>query len=327
MKSILMYFPISIRMLLENEIGKNEHSLEEIRIRVKKPIILKFNKSEKIIKYIVSEEEILNILQSVCENSIYSYQHQIAEGYVTIVGGHRVGISGSCVIENGKVININYINSLNFRIARQIVGISENVMQHILNLKENTIFNTLIVSPPGAGKTTLLKDIVKQISTGIKELKFKGINVGVVDERGEIASLYNGIPQNDIGVKTDVMDNISKSEGMKMLIRSMTPQVIVADEIGNEKDVDAINFAICSGCKGIFTAHGNDFNELYINNVMKKLINGHVFEVIIFLNSKEKGEVKEIYLLNKKDLQYKKYEEDYKEESKSMIDILFEEKS
>lgn len=304
MDSIFKYFPAAIKEILEKEVLQEDEFLEEIRIRVKKPIILKFNKHEKIIRYFVTSEEILNILQLVCENSIYSYQHQIAEGYVTIKGGHRVGISGSCVIENGKVININYINSLNFRIARQILGISENILKNILNLKENTIFNTLIVSMPGAGKTTLLKDIVKQISSGIENMDFKGLNVGIVDERGEIASLYKGIPQNDIGIKSDVMDNVSKSSGMKMLIRSMAPQVIVADEIGSNQDVDAINYAVCSGCKGIFTAHGQDFRDLYLNQVLKELINRFVFEVIIFLDSKEKGKINEIYLLNKTELKY-----------------------
>lgn len=157
MKDILKYFPISIREVLEKELKQEENLLEEIRIRVRKPIILKFNFKEKIIRYLVTPEEILNILQLVCENSIYSYQHQIAEGYITLSGGHRVGISGSCVVENGKVININYINSLNFRIARQIIGISQEILPYILDLNANTVLNTLIVSPPGARKNHFIK--------------------------------------------------------------------------------------------------------------------------------------------------------------------------
>lgn len=304
MKNILKYFPLRIRNILEKEVLQ-EDFLEEIRIRVKKPIILKFKEKDKIIDYLVSPEEILDILHMVCENSIYSYQHRIAEGYVTIRGGHRVGIAGSCVIENGKIINISYINSLNFRIARQIFGISKDILKYIVNQKENIILNTLIVSRPGVGKTTLLKDIVRQISTGIEEFGFKGVNTGIVDERGEIAALYKGIPQNDIGIKSDVMDNVSKSDGIKMLIRSMAPQVIVADEIGNFNDVDAINYAMSSGCKGIFTIHGQGFEDLFSNKVTKELINECFFEVIIFLDSKEKGKVKELFLLDKKEFKYK----------------------
>ena len=306
MNDILIYFPTNIRNLLYNEI-KNEELLEEIRIRINKPIILKFNKSEQIIKYFVNQEEILRILQSVCENSIYSYQHQIAEGFVTVKGGHRVGISGSCVVENGKVININYINSLNFRVARQIFNISKNALKYILNIKENTIFNTLIVSKPGCGKTTLIKDITRQISDGTDD--FKGLKVGVIDERGEIAALYRGIPQNDIGLRTDVIYNVSKNDGMKMLIRSMSPEVIIADEIGNINDIEAINYAVCSGTKGIFTAHGQVLEDLYINKTLNELMNQNIFEVIIFLNTKEKGEIREVFILDKIERKYKKIEE------------------
>lgn len=171
MKKIFDYFPDKLKNILVDEISDKYNILEEIRIRVQKPIVLKFNNYEKIVRYFVSTEEILNTLQLVCENSIYTYQNQIAEGFVTISGGHRVGISGSCVIENGKVININYINSLNFRISRQILGCSESILNHILNLEENTVYNTLIVSPPGAGKTTILRDIIRQISSRNKENK------------------------------------------------------------------------------------------------------------------------------------------------------------
>lgn len=325
MERILKYFPIKLENILKQEIGEKYNILEEIRIRVGKPIVLKFNNYEKIVRYQVNRDEILNILQSVCENSIYSYQKQIAEGFVTINGGHRVGISGSCVIENEKVININYINSLNFRISRQILGCSNNILKHILNLEENSVYNTLIVSPPGAGKTTLLRDIVRQVSSGIRSLKFKGIDVGIVDERSEIASLYKGVPQNDIGIKSDVIENVSKSIGIRMLVRSMAPKVIVADEIGGFEDIDVINYAMCSGCKGIFSAHGSNFDDIYLNPVLKKLINSHLFETIIFLNPYEKGIPKEIFLLNKKKSEYEKFsKENIEEKSKELNFIDFD---
>lgn len=301
-KDILRYFPDKIRVVLENEINNNL-VIEEIRIRNSKPIILKLNNSEKIINYIVQTEDVLKILQSICENSIYSYQNQICEGFITIKGGHRIGITGSAVIENNQVKNLNYISNLNFRIARQIIGCSNNIIKEIINKEENTIYNTLIVSPPGAGKTTLLRDIIRNLSNGTEELT--GKNIGVVDERGEIAAMYKGIPQNDLGIRTDIIENIKKSIGMKMLIRSMAPEIIVADEIGSKEDVQEINYAVCSGIKGIFTAHGNSLEDLKLNPAIAELIEKYIFERLIFLDKNNKGKVNKIYALDKINKEYK----------------------
>jgi len=162
---VLKFFPEKIANFIEIELEDNFNMLEEVRLRAGRPLILKMTDSEKVIKYNVSTEEILNCLQYICENSIYSYQNQIASGFVTVKGGHRVGISGSCVVEEGKVININYIYSLNFRIAKEVIGSGNKVLKKILNINENTIYNTLIVSCPGAGKTTMLRDLIRQISS------------------------------------------------------------------------------------------------------------------------------------------------------------------
>lgn len=129
--------------------------------------------------------------------------------------------------------------------------------------------------------------------------------MGLVDERGEIAAMYKGIAQNDIGVRTDVLDNIPKAIGMRMLIRSMSPKVISADEIGSEDEIGVINYALCSGIKGIFTAHGGSLEEISINPTLKTLLNLHVFERIIFLNDKQKkAEIQTVYNLNKKTSEY-----------------------
>lgn len=158
------------------------------------------------------------------------------------------------------------------------------------------------------GKTTILRDLIRKLSNGIEQINYHGINIGVVDERGEIAAMYRGIPQNDVGIRTDVLDNVTKALGMTMLIRSMSPKVIVADEIGNRDEVEPIMQAICSGIKGIFTAHGASIEDIKLNPAIRELIESGVFERIIFLSDKkEKGEIEKVYILNKIEKQYVLY--------------------
>ena len=308
--NIFQYFSETIIQALENYFRKDANpmqyaTLEEIRLRASKPILLKFCSSEVVLNYIVSTEDVLETLQNICENSIYSYQNQICSGFVTIRGGHRVGIVGNVIMQNGKITNINYISSLNFRIARQIRGCSSKILKYILDIENNTVYNSLIVSAPGGGKTTILRDTIRRISSGIEDINFKGITVGVVDERGEIAAMYKGIAQNDIGLRTDVLCNVSKPIGMKMLIRSMAPKVIVADEIGSVEDTQAIGEIVCSGVKGIFTAHGATIEDLLLNKGLNELLNSHVIERIIILGSNiQNRDIERVYCLNKINSEY-----------------------
>lgn len=296
MQEIFLYFPFKAR----EELSKfDSNSVEEIRIRNNRPIFLKIGQDEIRTGYTIHTEEILEILQKICDNSIYTYQNQICNGYITIRGGHRIGITGNVVIKDGQVTNISHIYSLNFRIARQVLDCSNYVLPYVIN--KNSIFNTMLVSPPGRGKTTILRDLVRKLSNGITEYHFKGINVAVADERGEIAAMYKGVPQNDIGERTDVLDNIPKALGMKMLVRSMNPKVIVADEIGTKEDVEAIKYAICSGVKGIFTAHGDSIDDIIQNPILSELYRENLFERIIFIKENreislgyQKGEMKKI---------------------------------
>lgn len=291
MEYILKCLPTQLaKLILEHNIQK----LEEIRIRANKPVILKLRQVEIVLNYTITTNEIIGILQNICNNSIYTYQNQICNGFITLPGGNRVGIAGNVVIKDGQVSNISYIYSLNFRISHQINGACDNILKYVLDTENNTIFNTLIVSPPGAGKTTMIRDLAKRISNGINEINFRGLDVSIIDERGEIAAMTKGIIFNDVGIRTDVLDNVPKSIGIRMAVRSMAPKVIIADEIGNKDDVNIINYAICSGVKCIFTAHGSDMEDLLKNNEINKIINLQLFSKIIFLDEKQKGKIKNV---------------------------------
>lgn len=283
---IVKYFPMNLSNILYNTIISNnkiKNELQEIRIRVDRPLILKLRDSEILVEYKITQNEILQIVERLCENSIYAYKKQICEGFITIKGGHRVGITGTTVVENGEIINIKYITSLNFRIAREVLNCSNRIIGQVVDTQNQTIFNTLIVSPPGKGKTTILRDLIRKLSNGISEINFKGKTCGVVDERGEIAAMYRGVPQNDVGIRTDIIDNVSKAKGIKILVRTMAPEIIACDEIGGEEDIQAIKEAMVSGVKGIFTMHGKTIEDIHANMQIKKLIESKIIEKIIFI--------------------------------------------
>ncbi len=282
-----------VALIMEHNVQK----IEEIRIRANKPVILKLGLIEIILKYTVSSPEIFGILQNICNNSIYSYQNQICNGYITLPGGNRAGISGNVVVKDGQVSNISFVYSINFRISHEVKEASADLVKYVLDTQNNTIYNTLIVSPPGCGKTTIIRDLAKKISDGMPEINFKGINVSIIDERGEIAALCRGVPHNDVGIRTDILDNVPKYIGIKMAVRSMAPKVIIADEIGNLNDSKIVNYAVCSGVNCIFTAHGSNMEDILKNEELYKIMNLKLFKRIIFLDEIQKGKVKNIIKL------------------------------
>ena len=163
------------------------------------------------------------------------------------------------------------ISSLNIRIARQMVGCADNIIEKMSDE------NVLIVALPGVGKTTLLRDIIRQISNS-------GQNVGIVDERSEIAASYKGVAQNDVGIRSDVIDGVYKSDGIKMLVRSMKPDYIATDEIGNDDDIEAIKYALNAGVKIIATAHGGSIEDLKRRKKLYELIEDKIFQKIVFID-------------------------------------------
>lgn len=285
---IFYFFPDYI---INNEIVRDEiiNNAQEIRIRVGQAICIRNYREETFLPYIIKPDDIIKILENFSNNSIYSVQNEINAGFLTIKGGHRVGITGTCVIENNIIKNIKYISSLNIRVAREVKECSRKILEYIID--KNTFNNTLILSPPGCGKTTIIRDMVRQLSNGNEFCN--PYNIGLVDERSEIAAMYKGVPQNDIGKRTDVMNNCYKDVGMKILIRSMGPQIIATDEIGGEKDEEAMFEAIYSGVKLLLTAHGEKLSD-----VSKNIIDSKIFKNIVVLKNVDKpGELDKIYIL------------------------------
>lgn len=288
------------KLLSVNQIEK----LQEIRLRVNKPLMIRLNNKEYFLTlvnysltefsnntYVVNERDIQETLEFISNYSLYAFEDELRNGYITVEGGHRVGLSGKVIIENGSIKTIKNISCINIRISHEIKGCADSVIPYLLD--EESVHHTLIISPPRCGKTTLLRDIIRQLSNGIKN---NGFTMGVVDERSEIGGCYRGIPQNDIGIRTDILDGCPKKEGMLMLIRTMAPQVIAVDEIGSSSDIEAIDYLINAGCKIICTVHGSSLKEIKTKPILEKLINKNIIErYIVLANKSNVGDIKKIY--------------------------------
>ncbi|MPQ42766.1 stage III sporulation protein AA [Clostridium tarantellae] len=277
--------------ILSREIYKNISSIDnlneiqEIRIKASKPLIAVVNNKEIIFGYSATVEDIKNMLQKISNYSLYAFEEEIKQGYITIQGGHRIGLAGQCVIENGTIKTIKNIASLNIRICREVIGCSNSIMQALV--KNGAVLNTLIISPPKCGKTTLLRDIARNISNGNLNLEIIGKRTVVVDERSEIAACYNGIPQMNVGIRTDVYDNCIKSEGMMIAIRSMGPEVLICDEIGTYKDMEAMLMAYNSGVNIIATMHGKSIEDIYNRPIFNEILSNKIINNIVVLSNRE----------------------------------------
>lgn len=282
LQDILDVLPNNIKSFVMNV--KNLNDLQEIRLRINKPLILQIGQNEVLSSLAVTNEDVKNTIKRMSNYSIYAIEDELKQGYVTIKGGHRVGVCGNCVIEKNKIKTMKNVSSLNIRICREVLGCSKKIMSYII--EENSIYNTLIISPPKCGKTTLIRDVVRNISNGMSDIRFKGRKVCVIDERSEICACSDGIPQLDVGIRTDVLDNCPKSDGIMMAIRSMAPDIIACDEIGSYEDVSSIIAALNCGINLITSIHGFGVEDIYNRSVFQNIIENKVFQRAVVLSCK-----------------------------------------
>lgn len=272
-QNILHLFPEELRGFFLS-VSRCQEKIQEIRLRINQPIYVIENGKERFLDSqgqfrdfsedvkILTGAEMKSIINHICRYSLYAYEDELRQGFLSVQGGHRVGIAGQAVVAEKDVLRtIKYISGLNIRIAHEIKGAADQVIPYVY--KEGKILNTLIISPPGCGKTTILRDLVRQVSDG--NPYGQGMSVGVVDERSEIAGCYLGIPQNDVGIRTDVLDRCPKARGMMMLIRSMSPGVVAIDELGDLEEWKALLYASYCGTGILATMHGAGMEDYMIH--------------------------------------------------------------
>ena len=290
MQTILRVMPARIKEGLQKLSAQQISLLQEIRLRRQQPLLLKIGNSEwglsakgtcKVEEsYVISQKELVDILHAMSGFSLYAIEDELKQGYLTLEGGHRVGLTGKAVLENDQIKTLKYMNGMNIRIAHEVIGCSERVMPYLVSNQK--VYHTLIISPPGCGKTTLLRDIIRQLSDGYHG--YGPYTVSVVDERSEIAACYEGMPQKNVGKRTDVLDGCPKAEGMRMLLRAMGPEVVAVDEIGKAEDCTALREMLGAGVAIICTVHGKDETECLRRPSLKEMLSEGLFERIIILS-------------------------------------------
>lgn len=241
---------------------ETQRTVEELRLRASSPPAIKTADGETLLEMPdVSSEALRDILSRAARYSVHSYGESLKNGYVTLTGGHRLGVCGTAVVENGQVCGVRNISSLNLRIARQLPEIGMDIAL----TGEHGLRSTLLLSPPGFGKTTLLRELIRRVSDG-------GQTVGVADERSEIAALSDGVPQFQIGRCTDVIEGCGKKQAALMLLKTMSPALLALDEITAPEDVDAVALCAHCGVAVLASAHAANLQDLSRRGLYRRLL-------------------------------------------------------
>ena len=303
---IARWFGKDIRSILENVKAVDFHEVEELRLRVGQPLLVRTSDRDLFLNgeggvsrphkaYFVKQEDLACALERMTQSSVYAVEEDLKQGFLTLPGGNRVGVTGEVVLQSGQIQTMKHISSLNLRIAREASGRGIKILPWLLE-PEGTLYHTLLISPPRAGKTTLLRDLIRLISNGVPQLGLMGLTIGVVDERGELAGMWQGVPTYNLGYRTDVLDGCPKASGMSMMIRSMAPQVIAMDELGHVDDVSALMDALRTGVRILSTAHASSFEEARNRPILAQIFAQGVFERLVVLSRKHgPGTVEGVY--------------------------------
>jgi len=306
MNNILKLLCNNTKNIVSSHLSFFENNAYEIRLRINSPVEMKSTTGDFFLDlnkktknnidgyYLIKKSDIEETIAKLTLNSIHAFEKEMQNGYITIEGGHRVGLGGDCIYDKDKFNGFKNITSLNIRIAREFKGCSEKFLKYLFT--SDRIYNTLIVGPPLSGKTTLIRDIACFISDGANSPYFQGCDITLIDERGELSAIYNGIPQMYVGRRTDILAYCMKKEGFTMSIRALSPRVIISDELGSKDDFEIIQYALKSGVNVITTAHGFDMEDIKKNLYLKNIIENNFFERIVILNgSKSPTTIKQIY--------------------------------
>ncbi|RFU65662.1 stage III sporulation protein AA [Peribacillus glennii] len=286
MEEVLALLPKKILEQLLRISQTSAEKIEELRIRIGRPLEIVVEGRPAFMPYVVDKNDAQSLLGRLSQFSLYTLEEELKRGYITVSGGHRVGLAGKVILEGGTVKAIRDVSSFNIRIARQKIGIAEELMPHLYTDEWN---HTLIIGAPQSGKTTLLRDIARMISNGPDMGGIGPKKVGIVDERSEIAGCVHGVPQLEFGPRIDVLDGCPKAEGMMMMIRSMSPDVLVVDEIGRAEDTMAVLEAVNAGIKLIITTHGHTLTEVKKRPNIAHILKQDIFQRFIELDRNEVG--------------------------------------
>ncbi|ALS22803.1 stage III sporulation protein AA [Paenibacillus naphthalenovorans] len=298
--SVLPFFSAPVRQILLTLPTRIQAELQEIRIRESRPLEVIWSTGHGFVAekgglspnpeqaYRATHKDCATLLELLTQHSMYTFEEELKRGFITVAGGHRIGLSGRTVVEQGKVKYIKDISGFNIRLAREWKKAAAGALPFLLEPRDGSVYRTLVISPPQQGKTTFIRDLARLLSSGGKVNEsgrsYRSFKVGIVDERSEIAACVKGVPTFDVGPRTDVLDGCPKAEGMMMMIRSMSPEVLIADEIGRAEDAAAIHEALHAGISIVATAHGRDIEDAKRRPILRELLEAEVFDRFVVLH-------------------------------------------